>query len=169
ADLPPRDRLVDILREVLECPACLRPDEFSKACGIATELLNDESRKVRVGPQEVDVGRDDGRELVVDRHLALDDVDDFGDDLQGGHSKDGLEQLVLAAIVIVQHGLVDAGALCDLLHACPIVSLLVEHVPCGLEDALFCVDRFGHAVARFTLESIYMVYPYGSTAWLIFP
>lgn len=101
------------------------------------DLVDDECCQVWLHPEHIHVG---GHKLADELvHIrALDHQHpDFGQKGLDGFLEDDLEQLVLAAEVIVKQGLVDPGPVCDVLHAGTGHSLFQEYGFSCSDDAFF--------------------------------
>ena len=115
--------------------------QLARALGVMVQLADDVAGQVRHAQQVIELDLHDARDLVLDRQLGRHGLDHPRQELRRGAPEHGFRQALLAAEVVVQQRLVDAGLGRDVLHARARGAAPHEHGVRGVEDLLFGASR----------------------------
>src|SRR5690554_3165986 len=141
ADFSRTGRPYDPLHENTRRRVLNVPDDFlhhfSEHRSPFSQLSEEKADQVRAGVDEVDVAIDAEPEHLLERCTLAHGVAERSDRPMENVAKNLPVEPVLAAEVVVQHRLVDAGLVRDGLHPCAVLPLTAEDLQCGAEDPVF--------------------------------
>ena len=113
-------------------------DLLSDLGRVTSYLIDDEDREVGVIIQEIDIGRDDALDLFLDGGSVVQELKrNAPDELTEVFGHDDVEELLLAAEVVIEEGQVDAGLFCDVAGAGGGKAILGEELFGRLHDLFF--------------------------------
>ena len=102
------DRSFKLLQDPVGLNACLQKN-IVQPFRITMDLLQDKHRYKRIAQKHFHVLRDETIQLIKHRQIRKEDIFDPGYEITDRQTKYCQEQLILAAVVIVEKGFVDAG------------------------------------------------------------